>query len=115
MPHARTIARSACEGPSSETIQRAIARRRARVAHQPAEDRAEEKEREVLRHEAAEARHEDLGVGGEQPRVAARDHGEQREERREDQDVDPAVRELHQQAEREENAEDANHRRRRMA
>ena len=90
-------------------------RRRARVAHQPAEDRAEQEERKVLRHEAAEARHEDLGVRGEQPRVAARDHGEEREDRREDQYGDPAVGEVHQEREREENAEDANHRRRRMS
>ena len=80
--------------------------RRSRVVHQLAEQGAEQEQREELDHVAAHGLHEHLGVGGQQQAdVAGKQQRQQGQQRSEDQDVDAAVREVHQQGERNQNTE----------
>ncbi|MNE71601.1 hypothetical protein D3C80_1674910 [compost metagenome] len=73
---------------------------RAGVVHQLAEDGAEHEQREELDQVAAQGLHEDLGVGRQhQRRVTGEEHRQERHQGSEDQHVDAAVGEIHQQRE----------------
>ncbi|WP_372827171.1 hypothetical protein [Polaromonas sp.] len=77
--------------------------------HQLADYRAQQEERKERDHEAAERRHEDLGVAGQQRCGRAEKDCQQRAQRREQEHANAAVGQGHQQGQREHDADNADY------